>query len=37
MTDLNAALRELASVAATAGIEPAVARAEGEALAATVA
>jgi adenylate kinase family enzyme len=35
--DLAAALRELATVAASAGIEPAVARAEGEALAATVA
>lgn len=36
-SDLNTALRALASAAATAGIEPAVARAEGEALAATVA
>lgn len=36
-TDLSHALHELATVAATAGVEPAVARAEGEALAATVA
>jgi adenylate kinase family enzyme len=36
MTDLSAALAALAEAAARAGIEPAVARAEGEALAATV-